>query len=158
MPNLILDISINQLNRSKKEQAIFDSQKTHDKFKCKNNYIGYLGELVFNEYLKKTGLNYEWICYTKKNWDSPDFIVNNKSVDLKTTFSNSMWIQEEKFDTYIYAQINKLETQMEIIGWLSKQDITNIKKKKLCNIVKRGNRKDYVFKQSLMKDFLSYLN
>jgi hypothetical protein len=154
MPNLILAISNDQLQKAKDEQIKFDRQKTHNKFKCKTNYIGYLGELVFNEYLKTTPHQFEWICYTKKAWDSPDFIINGRSVDLKTTFSDSMWIQDEKFDTYIYAQISKDETQMEIKGWLSKQDITSMKQKNLCELVKRDNRTDYVFNQSLMKEFI----
>jgi len=155
MPNLILDISNDQLNKAKEEQIKFDSQKTHNKFKCKTNYIGYLGELVFNEYLKTTPYKFEWICYTKKGWDSPDFIINGKSVDLKTTFSDSMWIQDEKFDTYVYAQISKDETQIEIKGWLSKEDITSMKQKNLCKLVKRDNRIDYVFNQFLMKEFIN---
>jgi hypothetical protein len=68
-----------------------------------------------------------------------------------------MWIQDEKFDTYIYAQINKNETQMAVIGWLSKKDITKMKEKNLCDVVKRGNRKDYVFSQSLMKEFKNHI-
>ena len=71
MLNLILDINSSQLQKAKEEQIKFDKQKTHDKFKCKTNYIGYLGELVFNEYLKTTPHKFEWICYTKKGWDSP---------------------------------------------------------------------------------------
>ena len=154
MLNLILDISSDQLQKAKDEQIKFDSQKTYNKFKCKTNYIGYLGELVFNEYLKTTPHNFEWVCYTKKSWDSPDFIINGRSVDLKTTFSDSMWIQNEKFDTYIYAQISKDETQMEVKGWLSKNDITKMKERNLCEVVKRDNRIDYVFNQSLMKQFM----
>ena len=64
-----------------------------------------------------------------------------------------MWIQDEKFDTYIYAQISKDESQMEIKGWLSKKDISDMKRNDICAAVKRGNRIDYVFKQSLMKEF-----
>jgi hypothetical protein len=65
-----------------------------------------------------------------------------------------MWIQDEKFDTYVYAQISKDETQMEVKGWLSKNDITKMKERNLCEVVKRDNRIDYVFNQSLMKQFM----
>ena len=157
MPNVVLRINPEQVDIAKREQEKFDLQKTHNKFKCKTNYIGYLGELIFNEYLKAIGIEYEWICFTKKGWDSHDFIIKGKKVDLKTTFSDSMWIQDEKFDTYIYAQINKNETQMAVIGWLSKKDITEMKEKNLCDVVKRGNRKDYVFSQSLMKEFKNHI-
>ena len=153
MPNLILYINDSQVQKAKNEQKKFDSQKTYDKFKCKTNYIGYLGELVFNEYLKTTPHKFEWVCYTKKSWKNPDFIINGKSVDLKTTFSDYMWIQNEKFDTYIYAQINKDKSKMEIKGWLSKKDIADMKRDNICDVVKRNNRIDYVFKQSIMKEF-----
>ena len=66
-----------------------------------------------------------------------------------------MWIQDEKFDTYVYAQISKDESQMEIKGWLSKEDITSMKQKNLCELVKRDNRIDYVFNQFLMKEFIN---
>ena len=51
----------------------------------------------------------------------------------------------------------KNETQMAVIGWLSKKDITEMKEKDLCDVVKRGNRKDYVFSQSLMKEFKHHI-
>ena len=93
-----LSITPEQIAWAKKEQAKFDAQKTHNKFKCSTNYIGLLGEVVFDQFLKDYGIEYKWIKFTKKGWKDPDFIIKNKSIDLKTTFSDSMWIQQEKFD------------------------------------------------------------
>lgn len=151
MPNIELEIYPSQIKEAKQEQAKFDLQKTHNKFQCNTNYIGYLGELVFNNYLNNLGINFNWLNFTKQGWDEPDFTINGKSIDLKTTFSDSMWIQQEKFDVYIYAQINQEQNLLTLNGWLSKKDIARLKKNKLCDIVRRGNREDYVFKQFLMR-------
>ena len=63
-----------------------------------------------------------------------------------------MWIQQEKFDVYIYAQINKAEDVLSIKGWLTKDNIRKAKEKHQCNIVRRDGRVDYVFKQHHMRD------
>ena len=147
-----LPITLDQIKKAKLEQKKFDIQKTYDKFKCDNNYIGLLGEIIFNEFLKKKDYHFKWLDFTKQGWDEPDFIINNKTVDLKTTFSDSMWIQQEKFDVYIYSQINKKEDVLSIKGWLTKENIKEAKEKHQCNIVRRNNRVDYVFKQHHMRD------
>jgi hypothetical protein len=147
-----LSITPEQVAWAKKEQAKFDAQKTHNKFKCSTNYIGLLGEVVFDQFLKDYGIEYKWIKFTKKGWKDPDFIIKNKSVDLKTTFSDSMWIQQEKFDYYIYARINEEETELDVQGWMSKYDITECKNNKACEIVTRNGRQDYVFSTNLMKN------
>ena len=36
-----LSITPEQIAWAKKEQAKFDAQKTHNKFKCSTNYIGF---------------------------------------------------------------------------------------------------------------------
>jgi len=147
-----LPITLEQIKKAKLEQNKFDIQKTYDKFKCDNNYIGLLGEIIFNEFLKRKDYHFKWLDFIKQKWDEPDFIINNKTVDLKTTFSDSMWIQQEKFDVYIYAQINKTEDVLSIKGWLTKENIKEAKEKHQCNIVRRNNRVDYVFKQHHMRD------
>tara|TARA_R110000803_G_C11716339_1_gene287601 strand:- start:3 stop:482 length:480 start_codon:yes stop_codon:yes gene_type:complete len=147
-----IPIRLNQIRAAKLEQEKFDLQKTYDKFKCDTNYIGLLGEMVFNEFLKTKAYDFKWFEFTKQGWDDPDFIINNKTVDLKTTFSDSMWIQQEKFDVYIYAQINKAEDVLSIKGWLTKDNIRKAKEKHQCNIVRRDGRVDYVFKQHHMRD------
>jgi len=147
-----IEIRPEQIVAAKAEQKKFDAQKTHNKFNCDTNYIGLLGEMVFNDYLKTKGLDYVWYQYTKQGWDEPDFKINNKTVDLKTTFSEVMWIQKEKFDIYLYAQINKAQTLLKIKGWLSLEEIKEAKNKKTCKVVKRGSRRDYVFEPHFMND------
>ena len=160
MTNLKLKISPELLKKSKNIQKKFDAQKTHDKFNCKTNYIGLLGEMVFNEYLKKIKAEFEWEEFVKKGWSKPDFVIDEKSIDLKTTFSDVMWMQKERFDIYIYSQINKEETELTLKGWLSKDEIAERKcNEEKCKVVFRGNRRDWVFDPLQMFDLklLSWL-
>lgn len=156
MDEIRLEILPHHIEQAKAEQAKFDAQKTHDKFTCNTNYIGYLGELVFNDYLKNKSIDYSWNTFTKQGWDEPDFIINGKTIDLKTTFSDVMWIQQEKFDYYIYAQINKNQTLLKIKGWMTKQEITESKYNGNAKVVNRGNRKDYVFQPFFMNSIKSF--
>ena len=82
--------------------------------------------------------------------------TNYKTIDLKTTFSDVMWIQQEKFDYYIYAQINKNQTLLKIKGWMTKQEITESKYNGNAKVVNRGNRKDYVFQPFFMNSIKSF--
>tara|TARA_R110001599_G_scaffold123981_3_gene296449 strand:- start:32 stop:541 length:510 start_codon:yes stop_codon:yes gene_type:complete len=158
MGEIRIEIRPEQIIKAKQEQKVFDAQKTHNKFNCNTNYIGLLGEMVFNDYLTTKNFDYTWFQYTKQGWNEPDFKINGKTIDLKTTFSEVMWIQKEKFDIYIYAQINKSQTLLKIKGWLSLEDIKDAKMKKNCKIVKRENRIDYVFEPHFMNDPLEILS
>jgi hypothetical protein len=149
---IVLPITEHQIKVSKETQANFNKNKIYDKFKCDTAYVGYLGEMVFNEFLQQTDKEYRWVQFDKKNYNEPDFIIKGKSVDLKTTFSDSMWIQQEKFDVYIYAQINKKLDKLMIKGWLNKKDITKLKENNQCDTRVREKGIDYIISQSNMKD------
>ena len=87
-------------------------------------------------------------------------LKKKKSIDLKTTFSDVMWMQKERFDIYIYSQINKEETELTLKGWLSKDEIAERKcNEEKCKVVFRGNRRDWVFDPLQMFDLklLSWL-
>lgn len=146
MKELKLAITPAQVEEAKEKQAEFDAQKTYNKFVCKTNYIGLLGEMVFNDYLTSTGAKFEWVQFTKQGWNDPDFIIGGKSIDLKTTFSPVMWMQKEKWDIYLYAHLSKDEKTLTIKGWLPKEEITKAKASgKGCKIVNRGSRQDWIF-------------
>jgi len=146
MMELTLAITPEQIQDAKRLQAEFDSQKTYNKFKCTTNYVGLLGEMIFNQYLEEQGVDFRWVEFNKTGWNDPDFIIGGKSIDLKTTFSDVMWIQKEKFDIYLFAQINKTESELTLKGWLPKEEITKAKETgQGCKIVKRGDRKDWIF-------------
>jgi len=149
---IVLPITEHQIKVSKETQANFNQNKIYDKFKCDTAYVGYLGEMVFDEFLRQTDKEYKWVQFDKKNYNEPDFIIKGKSVDLKTTFSDSMWIQQEKFDVYIYAQVNKELNKLMIKGWLNKKDITKLKENNQCDTRVREKGVDYIISQLNMKD------
>jgi len=146
MKEIKLPISLEQLLAAKKQQEEFDAQKTYNKFKCKTNYIGLLGEMVLNDYLTENDIDFEWVKFNKQGWNDPDFIIGGQTIDLKTTFSDVMWIQDEKFDIYLYAQINKGQNELTLKGWLPKEEITKSKENGInCKKVTRGDRHDWIF-------------
>ena len=149
---IVLPITKTQVDIARHTQNKFNKNKIYDKFKCDTAYVGQLGEMVFNDFLKQTGKEFKWVQFDKKNYNEPDFIIKDKSVDLKTTFSDSMWIQQEKFDVYIYSQVNKELDKLMLKGWLYKKDITKLKESNQCDTRARENGTDYIISQSNMKD------
>lgn len=150
MKPIRLEITPEDVEKAKWEQETFDAQKTHNKFACNTNYIGYLGEMIFNDYLQSTNHDYEWLQFTKQEWDDPDFIIGSKTVDLKTTFHPMMWMQKEVHDIYVYAQMANDLSYMEIRGWYSKEEITQMKKMGNYQTVERSGRVDYLFNPLFM--------
>ena len=150
--NEMIKIAIKQeeVEQAKKETAKFDAQKTYNKFKCNTNYIGLLGEMVMYRYLKETNIDHEWVTFNKKGWNEPDFIMNGKTFDLKTIYSDSMWYQTPKFDIYIYAQITRDDEFLLINSWMTKEQLEEAKRSGKAKAVTRGNRVDYVISPSEM--------
>jgi len=148
----MITIKINQeeVDESKRLTKVFDSVKTYEKFVCKTNYIGILGEMVFNRYLNEQHIEHYWHKFIKQGWNKPDFNINDKTIDLKTTYSDLMWFQQPKFDIYIYAQITSDDKYLHVKGWMTKQGLERAQKNNKANIVKRGSRIDYVIPPNKM--------
>ena len=121
----------------------FDVQKTYDKFECKNNYLGVLGEMILAKWLDENHHNSKWVGFVKEGWEEPDFIINNQSIDLKTTRSGQMWIQEPKFDIYIFSRINKGDTELLLLRWIKKKKLLSLKNRGKLTEVEREGRKDW---------------
>jgi hypothetical protein len=147
---IIIPINPADIKEAKEQQIQFDKQKSHDKFVCSTNYIGLLGEITLHKYLEYNNIEHLWINFIKKDYTKPDFIINNKTIDLKCTYSDSLWIQEPKFDIYMYSQITKDEQFMVIKGVMQGCVLQNSIVDKSAKQVRRGNRVDYVFPQSSM--------
>lgn len=157
---ILIPISEDEILKAKTIRDEFDGMKTYDKFKCSNNYIGILGEIVLDRYLTEQNISHTWIPFIKKEatFSKPDFLINNMSIDLKTTYSDVMWFQEPKFDIYIYAQVSPdnrfLLVKGLTTGILLQQYINN----GLAKTVYRGTRVDYIISNEYMMDIeLSYL-
>lgn len=153
---LNLTITPSQLQHARNKQKEFDSQKTYDKFKSSTNYIGYLGELVFNDYLESINCidDKKWMQFVTPDWTEPDYMIHGYSVDLKTTFEDGMWFQEPTHDIYISARISRNEKSMKILGWVTGKELTTMKKSNSihCKKITRGNRTDWVLNQSALQD------
>ena len=153
---LSLKVSEVELIEARNVQKRFDLQKTHDKFTSSTNYIGYLGELVFNRHLNSIGLvdDKEWMKFVTPEWDDADFIIHGYTIDLKTTFSGGMWFQEPKHDIYIGAHLSNNQKTMTVLGWIGKKEMIDMKKSNSihCKRVNRGDRTDWVINPSALHD------
>jgi len=149
-----MDIKIreDEIKLAKERTIEFDKIKTFNKFPCKNNYIGLLGEIVFNRYLTENKIEHEWIEFVKKGYKSPDFIINGKTFDLKTTKSSVMWFQKPIYDVYIYAQVNDDIDILTIHGWVTKESLLKMIESDELEIVTRKefNRTDYIIRPEKM--------
>jgi len=150
METIKIAIKQEEVEQAKKETAEFNAQKTYNKFKCNTNYIGLLGEMVYDRYLTEQKVEHEWVTFNKKGWNEPDFNINGKSFDLKTTYSDSMWFQQPKFDVYIYAQITRDNKFLLVSSWMTKEMLEEAKTSGKADAVTRGNRVDYVIKPTDM--------
>lgn len=145
-----IPIQRNEIEEAKAQTIIFDEQKIYDKFQCRNNYIGLLGEIVFDRWMTENKIPHEWVEFTKKDWNSPDFIIQNQTIDLKTTYDIKMWIQKPSFDRYIYARVNEDLNELFVLRATTGIKLQKLIDRNLLEIVVRGNRKDYVVEMEKM--------
>jgi len=146
---ITIPISQDEIEQAKTITKEFDSIKGHNKFVCSNNYIGVLGEIVLNRYMKYNNIEHEWVqfMYKDKGYNDPDFIINKFTIDLKTTFSDSMWYQKPQHDIYIYAQITEDIKFLLVKAWMPKEMLVNNTQVKH---ITRGNRVDNVISNENM--------
>lgn len=134
----------------------FDSIKVYNKFKCTNNWLGVLGELVFHKYLELQNIKHEWIKPIKKTWTKPDFIINGKTIDIKTTYSEDLWFQDVKWDYYILAHYSENPTELYYLGYAYKDYLSNYINNE-PTVVSREGRKDYVINYTELSNFGQFI-
>ena len=128
----------------------FDRQKTYNKFVCKNNYIGYLGELVLHRYLVEQGVAHQWLPFIKTGTNSPDFVIKGKTIDLKCSSGGDLWLTPySPHDIYILGQITADNDYLDIKGWLTR-DLVSIFKDTHARKVIRGSRVAFVISNELL--------
>jgi len=153
---MIIKIKEEEIKQAKEQIKEFDKIKIYNKFPCKNNYIGILGEIVFNRYLNERNIAHKWVKFVKKGYNTPDFVINGKTFDIKTTRSSVMWFQKPIYNVYIYAYINENDTILNIKGWTTKKIIEKLINENKIEIITRNIRKDYIIKQEqLNKNWLN---
>lgn len=132
-------ITDDEVEQSKRLRDSLDSHKTYNKLNCSNNFIGALGEIKLNDYLKENQFNYVWHEYINDSYDCPDFIVNGATIDLKTTYSEYLWFQKPKHDIYIQATMSPDNKFLLLSGFILKENMMKVAKQ-----VVRGTRIDYI--------------
>jgi len=135
-------ITQEEINKAKSITNTFDSQKIYDKLSSENNWLGWLGEYKFSQLLTSKGITYEWNEFVKADYTKPDFIVNGKSLDVKTTYTDALWIQKSEWDYYILSIIERDLSSICFCGWLDNQTIEKCLKTDKYKVT-RGNRYDY---------------
>jgi len=128
----------------------FDSQKSWEKFPCLTNYLGIIGEQKMKDYLSNLHVNFTWNTFVKNDYTQADFIVNGKSLDVKTTFNLALYLQDPKFDYYVLCVMETDEKTLSIVGWLDKQTLIKLCKRKKY-LVKREGRQDFAIPCELLK-------
>ena len=121
-----MDIKIHskEVVKAKADTLAFDKQKSYNKFICKNNYIGLLGEMVLDRYLTEHNITHTWVPFIKTSTSEPDFIINGITFDIKTSYDGRMWVtQKTPHDIYIGAQIKHNNKVMSINGWLTRRGV-----------------------------------
>lgn len=139
MADIIIHIKQEEVEKAKQISLLFDQQKTHNKFVCHDNYIGFLGELVLDRYLTEKSIPHQWVDFVKDNWDQPDFIIHGNTYDLKTTRSRSLWFTKPIYDYYIGAYIPHGDRYLVLKGMVKRE---NMMKKALGIQRKDGTRMD----------------
>jgi len=147
---IIILISPEEVIEAKRLTEQFDKQKSYNKFECKHNYIGVLGELVLHRYLKEQCITHTWVEFLKDSWDKPDFLINDKTVDLKTTRGKEMWFQQPKFDIYIHAVIEEGDELMVLEAYSTSDELNIGILTGVIDTVTRDNRVDHVIKPEYM--------
>lgn len=147
-----LPIFQREIELAKSKTSQFDSQKVHDKFKCNNNYIGYLGEYLFDKYLTYKRIYHKWFQFVKQDMNTPDFTIGHKTVDVKTTFDDKLWLQNIDHNIYVLINISKDVNTATILGYVDSYDLVKYVENKEYTVVVRGNNKNYVFDKYHLRD------
>ena len=141
------------VEHARKKSEEFDAQKTHDKMQCNNNYLGLLGEMMFRKWLVEQQIPFEWEEFVKQGWNDPDFIINGKGIDVKCTFATKMYVQDAKFDYYVFSRVNDNLKEWFLISFIKKTKLSRIIREGDCDTRKRDNGgTDYLIGINQMTD------
>ena len=121
------------INQAKEITKQFDAQKDYEKFECSNNWYGILGELIFKNYLEENKIPFNHIDFVKKGWEDPDFIINGKKIDVKTTKDYNLFIPENqksgKYDYYVLITFCEETNTAYIQGYITDKKAISTKLK-----------------------------
>lgn len=91
-----------------------------DNARIEKAYLGCIGELAFEEFLKEQNIQYKTdnTDFTTRNSDDFDFLINSKKIDIKVAKKSTKSNPSDGW-TYGYPQEQKPESKdYVIIGWV----------------------------------------
>lgn len=151
---ITLDVTEQDIKLAKERTAEFDKTKTYNKFNSYNNYIGILGEMILSKYFSDKAISHTWVGVKDGTMNSPDFIIEGQTFDLKTTYSDSFWFQKPVHNIYIYAHLSKDNKTITFRGWITKEKIQELIDNKTAKTVIRDKRVDYVLEPKYLNDIV----
>jgi hypothetical protein len=123
-----------------------------------NAFQGKLAEVAFYEYFKDKGLPInqpDFDTYPKGQWDTFDFLINNKKINVKSTkhFGNLMLLEQGDwnnnaeyipninsnnhiYDLFVLLRIDSRTNKYDIPGFVTRSDLLQIIEKQ--HIIKKG--------------------
>lgn len=131
-----------EITKAKEITQKFDAQKTHNKLDTDNNWIGYLGEKKFKDYLSNLNVIYTWNNFLKPDYTQPDFLVSRYTVDIKTTYDEALWLQKPEWDIYILGQIERNHEAINFYGWINNKRLKRLLRYNKYKVLRDG-RVDY---------------
>ena len=141
---ITIPISAKDIEWAKQKTIEFDAQKTHNKYDCEHNYFGILGEKILNDWLNKYNVPHEWVDFIKTDYNSPDFIINDFSIDLKTTIGTALIVSKIQFDYYIFSRVNEDVKELFLISFISGDRLRKLIDQNKCNILQKENGINYL--------------
>jgi len=159
-PTILTEIPVGmkQIQKAKRMQDEFNMIKVSNKFpNRKTDFHGALGELMFDLWLKIENVDYEWVEFITNIPNDPDFTFFNgsKTLDVKTTRFGRLYFQKIEWDYYVLVEPCDFQggdytkpQAVKIKGWLSKEEMMEIKNQVDSGNISNGNKETKFGKES----------
>ncbi len=83
----------------------------------KNEYLGYLGESIFSQWLDENNIEYKWQRDRFGESDDYDFLINDKKVDVKTN-SRRLPIDNLKDNFQLLLHADQVGVHAHVCFWI----------------------------------------
>lgn len=120
----IIFLDHDRVNQIKEFTKSFDQIKKYDKVTCQSNYIGYCGEEAFKDWLEMRDIVFVHTTdFKKAEYGSfpPDFEINGKSIDVKTSTGSDLIISSLRHDFYVHVSKGYNHECYFIKGFITKE-------------------------------------
>ena len=93
---IVIPVLKEEIEQAKAEIVEFDRLKGYDKFICKTNYIGLLGEMVFNRYLNEQGIPHKprGVAHPDRGPDDMILVVHSYKHNIAFRLNELTWLEQ----------------------------------------------------------------